>query len=289
MTPGSCSAGSGRSRRGAAPGFALPLVLLVAVVVAVIGAVMLERQAAHHRAGQRQYESYRQQHAARGLREVIAQWISLAGRGRAVSGMLDDAGRAFQLTLGDGAVVLVSMFDAQGSVRQASADLPAEDAARMEAIAQRLGTPAPPGLLRPRGPVRISAASAGAAVLRAAAGSIAGDDIGERFAQEILAARSQAPLSGREIAAAASRAGADATQRAAIDELFTAAPTLWHVLLEVRGTGVGATGTSQRFAALMLILDAEQGSMYASPVRFLEWRELAPDERPAWLSASAGS
>lgn len=107
---------AGWRRGGERRGFALPLVLMVAMVATLAATLILERQGPDRLAVRRQAMTYKDHHRNAGLREMIHQWIATAGSATDLGSKLDEEGRAFDLVMPGGEVVRVSLFDAQGTV-----------------------------------------------------------------------------------------------------------------------------------------------------------------------------
>lgn len=106
------SASATRARRVRA--FALPLVILLTLVVSLAVGVLMQRNSVGYLAARRQADSYINNHAGLGMREMVSQWLSTV-RGR-LRESLEDDGYAFSLELPGGDRVDVFFDDAQGSV-----------------------------------------------------------------------------------------------------------------------------------------------------------------------------
>ena len=95
-------------------GFAMPVVIVLAMVVAIMAALMLERQAAQRLAVQRQLNQYRDHHFQRGVREVVGAWTDTLG-GQPIEKMVDIDGHALDIAMADSGWLSVYLYDGQGS------------------------------------------------------------------------------------------------------------------------------------------------------------------------------
>lgn len=240
---GAASAGVPRRRvraRGAR-GFALPVVVLLALVGAVLAAAMLRREEVQRLQTQRQLDSYRDHHFSRGVREVVGQWaISLSGQ--PIEKMIAPDGRVLDLELADGGLVRVFMADGQGAALSDVSKATGEERADAERILANLmeitrGRP-DPAWVRDVGPVRISAGTAPEAVVEAVARVVTSTEgAATALARTILNARRDGPLTEAGLASAVGRAGLSGDQVSRFNRLFTAKPELWLMTVEVFGPG----------------------------------------------------
>lgn len=269
-----------RSQRG----YALPLVFLLSMVVAFSLAMVVERNAAKSRNVQRQIESYRSHHAAKGLQEAISAWISTQNA-RSVADSLGENGHAMDITLPDRSVVSVFLRDGQGSMLEPQA---AESAAfaDAQALKQRLDLLCRIDKLeikdyvRPLGPFAISVNSAPQVVLTAVAEFLVGTNAAPEFVAKILDRRQQ--TSGRlqrtDLTAIGAEMGLPNEVRNRINSILSVQPELWYVTIELRGgSGVSSQRVTARYGGLVPIranTGATGSSAWEQPGVFLTWEDL---------------
>ncbi len=266
-------------------GFALPTVIILSMVVAVVSAVMLERASVQRLTVHRQVQSYRGHHLGRGLREVLGQWsISLSGQ--PIERMIAPDGRILDLYLSDGLRVGVYLEDGQGSVHSVPSQFAGQERVDAQIVLDELmertqGRP-DPSWLRSVGPAKICAATAPAEVLEAVASGIMGNPAGSKgFARVILDARRRGTLTSADLASAASRANMTAEERARLDRLLSAGPELWRLTAEVtRGEGRQQEVVGRFRGYLSLGAQGFGASAFGSLQSlgaFLSWEELPID------------
>jgi hypothetical protein len=264
-------------------GFALPMVILLAMVVGILAAVMLERQGAQRLSAERVAASYREHHVGRGVREVISSWlVSLSGQ--PVEGMIAPDGRVLDIGMGNGSSVRIFMEDGQGS---ALVDLSAVSGEELEVcrnLRDRLeevsrGRPDPKWVRRV-GPARISARSAPEEVIEALAFVIGKNKVkATSFARAVREARRDGVLTDGDIAAAADGAALSPEARALISRMLAASPDLWLVRVEVVEPGrAGSRATvSARYEGRVLLGGTGASSLGSnlsqSMGSFLSWEE----------------
>lgn len=268
------------SRRG----FALPMVILLAMVVGIMSTVMLERETTQRLSADRMIASYREHHTARGAREVVGAWlVSLAGQ--PLERMIAPDGRVLDIRRPGGSVVRVYMVDGQGSVLTDLTGVAGEDLALARAVRDRLaetsrGRPESQWVRRV-GPLKISAGGAPEPVLEAAAFAVRGArEAARAFAREVIEARRDGELTAAELGLAADRAGLNAEERARLDRIMIPKPDLWLVRVEVwsqerAGTRERLVGKYQGRVPLGSSAVGGLGSgMMQSLGTFLSWEEL---------------
>src|SRR5438046_535513 len=82
-----------RARRG----FALILVIVLAMVGGMAIVILLQRTSVEHLAANRQTKSYADHHRGKGMQEMISRWLNTA-RGRLLD-VVDDDGLAFTMRM----------------------------------------------------------------------------------------------------------------------------------------------------------------------------------------------
>src|SRR5438034_8251573 len=141
----------------------MPMVILLALVVGIMTAVMLERQSAQSLTVQRQLHEYRDHHFSRGVREVVGQWTDTLS-GQPIEKMIQDDGHVLDITSADGGWLAIYMFDGQGSALVDFSGLNEQEHTDALGILQAMsalsGDNPDSAWLRAVGPVKICAASA---------------------------------------------------------------------------------------------------------------------------------
>jgi type II secretory pathway component PulK len=222
-------------------GFALAAVLLLSLVVAVVAAVMLQRESTNILLYHRQFGSYRTHHLGRGLREVVGQWaISLSGQ--PIEKMIAPDGRVLDLEMEDGTLVRVYLADGQGSALTDVSRLAGDDRRDAEAILAALDEISrgrvDPAWVRTVGPARISAASAPEEVIEAVARVLTTTTAqAKTLARAILDAREDGDLNDEKLATAASRGTLNAEELARFNRLLAPKADLWLLRADVHPAG----------------------------------------------------
>lgn len=241
--------------------FALPMVALMSVVVGLLAAMMIERQGAQTRLVQRQITSYRDDHLARGLEEIVDSWLKGVAH-RPLRERLDPDGKALEMELDGGIKLSVYVFDAQGTVLTDLGGLAGEsmqDARgilselRHSASAARLRSPPP--LTRKRGPVRVSALTAPDEVLRAAVTYATGGDKADAFIAAILRGQSSGKMTNEDLIQFQNEASVSAAARPVIQRVLTTEPTLWRLDAKITRTNPGPFERASATYTGLAILD----------------------------------
>ena len=280
--------------------FALPLVLLLALIVTIAGAVLLDMQTDTSRSVNRHVKIYRDHHLAAGIRDLLDQWLMTGGSMR---DRLGDDGEAFRLELPRGHEVRVVLEDAQGAalselstvggpigrfaeriVRhlQPAALTDREAAAlRRRSAADEVGR----GLLRAHGPVQISVNTASEAVFDAIA-QASGDPGGAaRVLRDIRArvdrAQRQGGISKEDLAAALAENDLEPAHRRELTSILTAEPVLYRMTIETR-RGALSSAPTERTTALIVLPAQQQGSVGGAGTGtvVLAWVDESLDDEP---------
>jgi len=256
------------SRRG----FALPLVLLLALTAMLSIGLMLSRHSTSHLAVERQVSIYKDHHRHMGIQELIDRW-SATTRG-SVRDRLGDGGLAFELQLPTGARASVYLEDAQGTAlndlrsgagrerryaRLLLADLEQFPDAQTEEGKGRL--------FRPDGPARLSLHTASADVLESLARAVAPGRIGERFIRTLLTERTQAVLTMARVRGIANEARLSSEEIAGFEMMLTTEPTIWRATVRI-------DSRNGRQTAQGLIEISNEPSSAGRATRFLTWKDL---------------
>ncbi len=222
--------------------FAMPMVLVLVVIVGIMSAVMLERQAAQRMIVQRQLGWYQEHHARLGLQEGIEAWLRSLPTNLDLAATLPADGHFLDLELQDGTEAVVSFLERQDAVLTdlAAVDNATVDAAAavVDAVATAFGPAGPPDDgLRTVGPPSLSVHTASAELLEIAASAVIGDaGTGKVFARALVADRENngGRCTPSAIGTAASQAGLEAEVRASVTRMFTVRPTLFYATVELR-------------------------------------------------------
>lgn len=179
------------------PAFALPIVLMLALVVALGVVILLERHGVTQLATARQIRGYSAYHQSAGLREVFNRWMPTV-RGRVLESLEED-GRAFRLNMPKSGYIDVYMADGQGTVLSDTETLSGRQREILEdwiailksppgELAQRL-PPETTRLFRAVGPPQISVKSADPAVIEALCMAVLADPSSARQAANAIVNR----------------------------------------------------------------------------------------------------
>ncbi len=267
------------SRRTDRRAFALPLVILLALVAALATAVILQRQGTGYAAVQRQVDLYHKHHRNMGMQEMIDRWVGTI-RGP-IAERLGAGGLAFELMLPHGDVTRVFLADGQGTVLNDLSAIKGPEAQytrrTLEILQDRFGDQNPPEgsggapLYRDSGPSKISAAGATLEVLEAVAQAVAPESNWQRFVSDLAQRRQEAVLVQSDIRSIALAAGLSQDEAAGLEMMLTADPIVWRVEVETRNTMNPARGR-ERHGGLIEI-SREPVSM-GQATRFLTWDDL---------------
>ncbi|MCC6659303.1 MAG: hypothetical protein IT437_00285 [Phycisphaerales bacterium] len=225
------------SRRRRQPGFALPLVILLAMVVGVMATVMLQRQGTQRLSVARQLAAYRSHHLGRGIREVVSSWL-ISITGQPVENMLGPGGLALTITTPDRGTMAVYMEDGQGSALTELTGLSGDDLVAARALRDHLESldrgQIDPSWVRTVGPAAISAKTAPEGLIHALALVVAEMKVrATSFTRSVRDAREDGEITDADIGLAAEHAGFSPEQKTRIMRLLTAKPDLWLVRVVV--------------------------------------------------------
>ena len=266
-----------KSARGA---FVLPMVIALMIVVALTAAVMLNRGVAASRTVSRQIDSYRVQHSVRGLQEAVEAWLSQQ-RARTLPDVLDDDGYALTLLPGNGTRVAMYFFDGQGTARANALGVAEDIADDVAAVADQLlrahGQDGSRRYLREVGPFTVSINGAEPEVLFAMAEVLAPEDKVSDLRDELarfIELRESEPLGQEAITQLMNRVRISGAERTRILRMWTPQPTLWEVVIVVKGDGIASTGEIARYRCLVLLDAGASEGAFEQPSPFLQWDEL---------------
>ncbi|MCL4221334.1 MAG: hypothetical protein KJZ65_08185 [Phycisphaerales bacterium] len=266
------------SRRG----YAMPLVFLLSLVVAMVLGLAIERNTAQAHNVKRQLEGYRSHHIARGFQEAISAWLSQQNS-RTIAQSLGEGGHAIDLSMPDGSVIAVYLRDGQGTILdpQAASTNNAEQAGslrnRMQALCAERKLDYK-DFQRPLGPFAISINVADPLVLQAVAEEVVGPTRAPELVNKLLERRSEAgQLERQDVLGVGTEMGLDTDTRNTLMDYFTVTPEMWYVTIELRGgAGVSSRALRARYGGLVPIRSSTNRTTGAweQPGVFLTWEEL---------------
>jgi len=243
--------------------FALPMVIMLVMLATLLIAVMLQRSSAQAYTVRRQRDAYLEHHASRGFQEVLNFWIPSMGRFPLLD-VLEEDGHAFDLTLADRSVVSVYITDAQGTLTSSLIGMNEQQEYLVLKPLHWLDTMYPNrmDLVRPAGPVSVSARTAPKEVLDAIEGALLDGEPTGTLAAAILAAREDGDLTEAELTSAGSDAGFTGGQPAGdFRQLLTTQPTMFRAIVELRQPRYGGgMELAARYSGLMQLPNTSQGS-----------------------------
>lgn len=226
-------------------GFILPMVVLLTFLMAMVIAVILERQAAHSLTVRRVAGQYDAHHTRRGLSEVIEAWVR-SGQTKPMRERLAPDGLAVTIELPGGLsgrtqgphTVGLYLEDGQGTVLAdftgLSGDLLLDAKLMHNAFRAAGGSSRDERML---GPVAVSAESAPRELLTAAAQAAGATGNPEAFADAVLAQRDPGPITPQSLQQAASEAGYQAEELQRLLRLVAPETSLWRLRADVSAGG----------------------------------------------------
>lgn len=274
-----------RARRA----FALPLVILLALVATLAGTLLLELQTNSTSAVNRQTKVYEDHHLAAGMRELIDQWLLTGGTD--IAQRLEDDGLAFTLDLPRGQTIRVYLEDAQGTLLRDLSNVSGPAARLLDRAVEQLELAAAPAygpsgepldrpaLFRTLGPPQVSVNAASEQVLEAIAAA-SDNPAGARSLMRHIRAKAgqETPLTQEELTSLfANVANLSDAESRQLSSVLTAQPVLWRMVIETRH-GSLSTARVERSAALIQIPPSGQG-IVGNGVIILTWEDVVEDPR----------
>ncbi len=268
--------------------FALPVVIVLALVAGILAAVVLERQAMQRQVVAREVASYQDTHFERGVREVVGQWTDTLF-GQSIESLLEDDGHALDIERPDGSVLSIYLFDGQGTALSEPSGMneqESEDAAGVlrelkKSLGGRKARRDYDEFFRPVGPPGVSVALAPREILEAIGQYAKGGKSAKKFADSLLEARRGGEVAESDLNTAFSAGDLSVEERAVARRLLVLKPELWNTVVDVyepRREGlVLARRYGGRFQAASQ--SAQRGSTMVSMGKFLTWESL-PIEEP---------
>ncbi len=239
-------------RCGRKRAFALPLVMLVGLVGAMIIVLLLERSSSLRLALKRQTNEYAMHHTQAGLTEFLKWWGSAFRLPQA--GVYEQGGvLGFDMESDAGGRLEVRLYDEQGRLRRRTAQEAVRDVSVAEIFNRAAMTiekdaklSAQGQLIRDRGPSRVHINSAPREVLVAIAQAVSPDADGPAFADAVFDTREKGPINSVEkLIAVTGVSGLKSPERDRLDACFSLTCEYWRVEArayssageEVTGTG----------------------------------------------------
>ncbi len=263
-------------------GFVMPMVILLMVVVGLTVSLSLTRLSSQQLLISRQIDAYYEHHSGRGLQEAIGAWLRQQN-GRNLDEVLEyGTGKAMDITLSDGSVVSIYLFDAQGAMlsdlSSVAVNQVQEVGLALKNLSEAVGPHEYARLTRPFGPSAVSIHTAPASVVRAIAQAIAGEN-GLRLTDDIMLQRDSGEKMTRQmLVETATRAGVNSEQRAAVLRRFATDVQVWGVVVEVRGgRGLSRGRLLARYGGLTRIRSntGRQATSNAMEIgSFYTWKDL---------------
>lgn len=234
-------------------GYALPLVLLLALVASVVMAMVLDRQRTQTLSQKRQMDHYRDDHFAKGMQEAIDAWMKSVAA-RPFNELLGPDGHALDMDLAGGVTLRLYAFDGQGSILTEIMGLTGEarvDAANLISELSQL----PPELratltgfqrgrltemTRRYGPLQISVNSAPEPVLHAAVRYAFGGSKSADAVNAIVEARSEKVLTAPDLSDVIAKLKGEINERSVMTRLLTTQPVLYRLEARLYRSGASA-------------------------------------------------
>lgn len=240
--------------------FALPLVVLVSLVAALLVGFSLDRGLTQAYSVNRQVDRYATHHFSKGV-EVLIDSFARSVSGRQMSEVLDESGLAMNVLTDQGVGLRVSFFDAQDTFLEVFDGFGRDDRMMGEGELARLvegvGVDAVREHTRKFGPLAVSVNSSSELVLRAALdAALLGDNV-DRVLNSLLQARRSASngvsMTRDELQLALESAGVEPRMRARVERVVTAQPIVWKFVVEPDVPASSAGGTNIRYEGLAII------------------------------------
>ena len=219
-----------------ARGFALPMVLLVAMVGTIAVSAMLTRYGSQNRSVHRHTQRYVEHHMQRGVQEVVGAWLE-SMYGGPLAEVIGPDGLALVVDFEGGRRMEVYLRDGQGTLLTRLDEAPVRERQTTEAalveLTATVGAGEMEGYTRSAGPVKLSVAAVPGPVLRAilVSGGVS-ERTADRIVGEVVARRERGPITYQEVFKLLDSPGSPVEGRAGIAAMLTDSPILW--LVETR-------------------------------------------------------
>ncbi|MCK6476147.1 MAG: hypothetical protein L6Q35_04865 [Phycisphaerales bacterium] len=269
-----------RSRRLLRRGFALPLVVMLAMAGTLLVAVMLDRQSGQTLMLGRQVEGVRAFHFQRGLREIIQAWVrnqTRYARQMPLRAAIDPDGRIGEISLADGTHIVLYVFEGQGTARRGTVGLNRQERDDAQTVLDILGPLSPQeqkAQTREHGPVAVSIFSAPVETLAAIVDHVTGGEHSGDVLEAILTLRDDPNVTTNGLAKPEITQHLEDGKAEELQRLLTMTPRLWEVVLEADlGPDFSAVPTRARYWGLFLLPDARRTNTYER-VQVLTWNSI---------------
>lgn len=268
-------------------GFVMPIIILLMVVVGLTISLSLRRLSSQQLLVSRQIKAYYEHHSGRGLQEAIGAWLRQQN-GRELDEVLEEGtGKAMDITLSDGSVVSIYLFDAQSAMLSDLSSLGEnqidEAGIALRTLSESVNTTEYMDMTRPFGPASVSVHTAEEPVIEAISVTIAGNN-GMSFANDIMLQRASGErMTRQKLVETATRAGVSAEQRASVLRWFATDVQIWGVMVEVRGgRGLSRGRLLARYGGITLIRSNTGRSRNGNAQEigaFYTWKDLGIDSQ----------
>ena len=264
-----------------ARGFALPMVLLVAMVGMIAVSAMLTRYVSQNRSVHRHTQRYVDHHMQRGVQEVVGSWLE-SMYGGPLAEVIGPDGLALVVDFEGGRRMEVYLRDGQGTLLTRLDEAPDRERRTTEAalaeLSATVGAGEMDGYTRSAGSVKVSIAAVPGPVLRAIllSGGVS-EEPADQIVGEILARRERGPITSQEVYTVLDSPGVPAERRAIIAALLTDSPSLW--VVETRVVEGARDRVVARYAGLIEVEPRRSGrggaqSSFKPAGPFLTWEVL---------------
>ncbi|MBL8760382.1 MAG: hypothetical protein JNL50_03685 [Phycisphaerae bacterium] len=264
-------------RRVDSRAFALPVVVMLTAVAGVMIGVLLDRQSAQALSVKRQTEEYREHHFGRGAKEIIDYWLRTRGN-KPVRELLDETGKALDVTLADGTVISLRLFDAQGTLNAdratlAAAGMPAPRRAYDE-LAANVAAARLAVFTRKLGPIEVSLGSASPEVISAIVNANVAPDKQSELTAALMELRGHATIAAEDLSGALNGVGLENAERDAVSRMIAADPTFFRAILEARSADGRALARYGGYAVIGNMIQRGRADAGARRTSILAWTKL---------------
>jgi hypothetical protein len=268
--------------------FALPIVLMVSLALAVLITVLLERFAGQTRSVAAITRSYEAHHVGKGIHQLFEAWLRASASNK-IGTKLGENGLALTARLSEGLTANANssetlrlyLDDAQGSILTEVGSLPAEDVALADAIivAARDIEGADPRAVAPEsavakrtlGPLAVSIRTAAPATLRAAVVGACGSSKADQLVAELFRLRDENNITATAISEVANKAELNGDERARFLKAVTAEPNVWNVTAEISSVQLINGGVILRYKGQANILSTGAGGTLSARSVIRNW------------------
>lgn len=268
--------------------FALPIVLMVSLALAVLITVLLERFAGQTRSVAAITRSYEAHHVGKGIHQLFEAWLRASASNK-IGTKLGENGLALTARLSEGLTANANgsetlrlyLDDAQGSILTEVGSLPAEDVALADAIIvaardiegtdPRAVAPESAVAKRTLGPLAVSIRTAAPATLRAAVVGACGSSKADQLVAELFRLRDENNITATAISEVANKAELTGDERARFLKAVSAEPNLWNVTAEISSDQLINGGVILRYKGQANILSTGGGGTLSARSVIRNW------------------